>query len=90
MKSHKIAKNAETTEAREKIRTDLESVEFLQIFNMCLTKFENYQILMNEIRRRYLATTNERASFEKDLQYKINFSQDQPFPIIILQFLCHT
>jgi hypothetical protein len=49
VKSHKIAKNAETTEAREKIRTDLESVEFLQIFKMCLTKFENYQILLMKL-----------------------------------------
>jgi hypothetical protein len=87
--SHKIAKNTATTEAREKIRIDLESVEFLQIFKMCLTKFENYQILMNEIRRRYLATTNERG-FQKDLQYKVNFTQDKPFPIVILQSLCHT
>jgi hypothetical protein len=65
VKSHKISNTSATTEAREKISTDLESVEF---FDVCLTKFENYQIFLNKISHRYLMTTklfkmmDERAS----------------------------
>jgi hypothetical protein len=54
VKNHKIANNLATTEAREKISTFLESLEF---FNVCLTKFENYQISLNKISRRFLVTT---------------------------------
>jgi len=39
MKNHKIAKNPTTTIAREKISMDLESLEFLKIFDVCLTNF---------------------------------------------------
>ncbi len=46
VKSHKIANNSSTTEAGEKIIVDLESVEFSKFLNMCLTKFENYQIYL--------------------------------------------
>jgi hypothetical protein len=42
-KSHKIANNSATTEAREKISTDLDSLELKKI-DVCLTKFEYYQI----------------------------------------------
>jgi hypothetical protein len=49
VKNHKLAYNSATTEAREKIRTDLESLEFEKIFDVCLTKFENYQILLDKI-----------------------------------------
>ncbi len=51
MKNHKIAKNSTTTQAREKISTELESLEFL---NVCLTKFKNNQILYNKISHRFL------------------------------------
>jgi len=44
VKNHKIAKNSTTTNAREKISTDLESSEF---FCVCLTKFKNNQILLD-------------------------------------------
>jgi hypothetical protein len=41
-------------------------IEFLKIFDVCLTKFENYQTLLNKISHRFLLTTNlisgERAS----------------------------
>jgi hypothetical protein len=57
VKNHKIADNAATTEAREKISTYLESVEFKKNFDPCLTKFENYQILPNHISHRFLVTT---------------------------------
>ncbi len=57
VKIHKIANNSATAEAREKISTDFESVEFYIIFDMCLTKFENYQIPLNKIIPRYLVTT---------------------------------
>ena len=43
VKSHKIAHNSATTEAGEKISTDLQSSDFLIMFDVCLTKFENYQ-----------------------------------------------
>ncbi len=46
VKSHKIANISATTEVREKLSTDLESLEFKNIFDECLTKFENYQILL--------------------------------------------
>jgi hypothetical protein len=49
VKNHKIANKSATTEAREKISTDLESLEFWKYFAACLTKFENYQILLNKI-----------------------------------------
>ncbi len=57
VKSHKIANNSATTEAREKISTVLESVEFYNFLNICLTKFENYQILLNKISHRFIMTT---------------------------------
>jgi len=41
-KHHKIVKNSTTANAREKISTDLESLEF---FEASLTKFEKHQIL---------------------------------------------
>jgi hypothetical protein len=53
-KNHKIVNNSTATEAREKIITDLESLEF---FDACLTKFKNSQILPNKISHRFLLTT---------------------------------
>jgi hypothetical protein len=47
VKSHKTAISFASTEAIENITTDLESLEFLKIFDVCLTKFEHYQILLN-------------------------------------------
>jgi len=38
VKNHKIAKNSAITRGREKISTDLESVEF---FDACWTKLKN-------------------------------------------------
>jgi hypothetical protein len=57
VKTHKIANNSATTEAREKISTYLKSLEFKKNFGLCLTKFENCQILLNKICHRFLATT---------------------------------
>jgi hypothetical protein len=54
VKNHKIAKNSTTTNAREKISTDLESLEF---FHVCLTKFKNNQILLDQISQIFLLTT---------------------------------
>jgi hypothetical protein len=56
-KNHKMAKNAATTEAREKISAYLESLEFWKVFDVCFTKFENDQILLNKISCRFLLTT---------------------------------
>ncbi len=56
VKYHKIANNSATTEAREKISTYLESLEFL---DGCLTKFKkkNYETLFNKNSHRFLVTT---------------------------------
>ncbi len=53
VQSHKIANNSANTETREKLSTDLESVELCKSYDMCLTKFENYQILLNKIRHSF-------------------------------------
>jgi len=39
VKIDKIAKNSATAKAREKISTDLESLEFDNFFDVCLAKF---------------------------------------------------
>jgi hypothetical protein len=57
VKNNKIAKNSTTTKAREKISTDLESLESYKIFDVCLTKFKNNQILINKISHRFILTT---------------------------------
>jgi hypothetical protein len=44
IQNHKIANNSTTIKAREKISTDLESLEFLKNFDACLTKFKNNPI----------------------------------------------
>jgi hypothetical protein len=56
-KNCKIVNNSATTEARERIRTDLDSLKLDTSFDACLTKFENYQILLNKISHRFLVTT---------------------------------
>jgi hypothetical protein len=57
VKNHKIANNSATTEAREKISAYSESLEFLEIYDVCLTKFEKYQILLNKNSHRFLVTS---------------------------------
>ncbi len=52
-KNHTIANNSAIFEAEEKISTDLESLEFYA----CLTKFENYQILLDKISHIFLLAT---------------------------------
>ncbi len=47
VKIHNIANNSETSEDREKLSAYLESLEFYDVF---LTKFENYQILLCKIK----------------------------------------
>jgi len=44
--------------AREKISTDLKSLEITKKIDLCLTKFKNNQILLNIFIRRFLPTTN--------------------------------
>jgi hypothetical protein len=46
VKNCRIENNSTTTNAREQIITDWESLEF---FNVCLTKFKNNQILLMKI-----------------------------------------
>jgi hypothetical protein len=47
--NHKIADNTASTESRQKMNTDFESLEFLKFFDACLTSFKNNQILLNKI-----------------------------------------
>jgi hypothetical protein len=56
VKNHKTAKSTTTTKAREKLSTDLESLEFLKTFNVRQTKFRNSQILLNKISHIFLLT----------------------------------
>jgi len=59
VQNHKIANNSATTEAREKNKqsTYLESLEFSKNFDERLSKFENYQILLNNINHKFLVPT---------------------------------
>jgi hypothetical protein len=57
VKNHKISKNSTTAKAREKISTDLESLEFYKFFDACFTKFKKNQILLNKISHRFLLAT---------------------------------
>jgi hypothetical protein len=45
----KIGNNSAATKAKEKISTDLESVQFHLNFYVCSTKYKNNQILLNKI-----------------------------------------
>ncbi len=67
VKNHNIANNYATTEAGEKISIYLESLNFLKFLDVCLTKFENYKILLDKISHRFVVTTKilvgERASW---------------------------
>jgi hypothetical protein len=45
------------TKGREEPTTELESFEFYKKIDVCVTNFENYQILPNKISHRYLVTT---------------------------------
>ncbi len=57
VKNHKIAQNATTTKAREKICADLETFELKNFFNACLTKkFKNQKFLIH-MNHRFLLTT---------------------------------
>ncbi len=54
VKYRKIANNSTTTEALEKVSTDLVSLEF---FDVCLIEFKNNQILLIKTSHRFLLTT---------------------------------
>jgi len=57
VKNHKIANNTTTSIAREKNKHRFEILRILEIFDACLTKFKNNQILLNKISHRFLLTT---------------------------------
>ncbi len=57
LKNHKIVNNSATTEAREEISTYLETLNFYKFLDTCLTKFENYQNLLNKISHKFLVAT---------------------------------
>ncbi len=64
VKTHKIANNSATTEAREK-STDLESLEVQKYFDVRLTKFENHNILHNKISNIFLVTTKPLCGWKR-------------------------
>jgi hypothetical protein len=49
-KNHKNGNNSATTEAQEKIDTDLEFFELYKVGDVHLTYFKNIKILLNKIR----------------------------------------
>ncbi len=55
VKNKKIAKYLTIAKAREKISTDLESLEFKKFFDVCLTYIKN-QILLNKISQKFPVT----------------------------------
>jgi hypothetical protein len=57
VKNHKIAKNSTTTKAREKLITDLESLEFKIFFDPRLTRLKKKLNLLNKFIHRFLLTT---------------------------------
>ncbi len=57
VKSYKIANNSVTTDARVKISAGLEFLEIKINFDVRLTKFEIYQVLLNKFSHRFLVTT---------------------------------
>ncbi len=58
-KNHKITRTSTTTEGREKISLDFESIEFSKKFDACLTKFKNKQILLHKTYYRFLGATKQ-------------------------------
>ncbi len=59
VKNHKITNNSTNTEAREN-KHIFGIVQILEKkFDVRLTKFENYQILLNKISHRLLVTTKQ-------------------------------
>ena len=57
VKSHKIANISATTEGTEKNKHIFGILKNRNFLNVCFTKFENYQILLNKISHRFLVTT---------------------------------
>jgi hypothetical protein len=57
VKNHKIAIRSTTTEAKENITTDLESLGFLKFFDALLPTLKNNQFLLDKSRHQFLMTT---------------------------------
>jgi hypothetical protein len=55
VKNHKIAKSSTTTKAREKISTDLESIEHYNF--LCMFVYLKNQILLYKISHSFILTT---------------------------------
>ncbi len=63
VKNHKIAYNSATTEAIEKMRTDLESLEFEKFFDVWLKTIKFYSIkLATDFKQQPSFLVGERAS----------------------------
>ncbi len=78
VKNHKIYNNSATTEVRDKISTSLESIEYKEKFDACLTKFRNNQILINKI-----SISNDRQDIYKE---KHSHSHQSTFNLPITAF----
>ncbi len=74
-KSRKIAKNSARAKAKEKISTDLKSLEFYKFYDVCLNKFDNSQILQNKICR-----TQEGNSVVERTSSKMSFQKKYSIP----------
>jgi hypothetical protein len=68
VKIHKIANNSATTEAGEKNKHRFWICRILEIFDVCLSKFENYQISHNKISHRFLGKGNSTWLFSAQRQ----------------------
>ncbi len=49
IKNHRIVYDSATSEGREKVGADLESLKFKKIFDVFLIRFKDNQILLNKI-----------------------------------------
>jgi hypothetical protein len=78
----KNTENSATAKAIEKIGTDLESYEFYDSLNVCLTKFKNNQILLNKCNTEFF----RQPSWVKDPQ--CNFGL--PSIVYIIFFIKHS
>jgi hypothetical protein len=56
-KNYIIALGSATTEAREKINSNLESLEFLKFLDVGFTEYKNNEILLHKISHRFPGTT---------------------------------
>ncbi len=88
VKYHKIDNSSATNKAREKNEHIFGILRILDFFDACLTKFENYQILLNKISPRFLVTNKLlRASFLNSTAWLVLQCTVLQYEIIIFIFI---